>query len=176
MGLIFNRKSSLSGKRIFSGTMYKKRIADKDISKKDIRKISGEMGFATHGARHHFKKFLMKAQGGGLDRKEFHQGMQDMIAGGYVTKKRAMRMTKEAGITRTRRDLRYYKDISEYNAMQENKTSNDSGKVAGTGQSDAAENSNNRVQNINPRKSVAADKANQKSKPTSIYDILKPKF
>jgi hypothetical protein len=110
MGLIFNKKLPTGG------TVFKKRVSDKDISKKDIRKISEEMGFTRTGAEHHFKKFLMRAQEGGLDRKEFHKGMENMIREGYATKKQAMRMTREAGIER--KDLRYYKSMSEYRAME----------------------------------------------------------
>jgi len=115
MGLLFNRKTTFGGRTV-SSPVYKKRIADVDISKASIKKVAEEMGFTHMGAEHHFKKFLMKAQEGGLTREEFHKGMQDMIVGGYVTKKQAMHMTREAGIER--KDLRHYKDISEWDSAQ----------------------------------------------------------
>lgn len=169
MGLIFNKKLS-SG-----GMAFKKRIADKDISKKDIIKISEEMGFTRHGAEHHFKKFLMKAQSGGLDRKEFHEGMQDMIAEGYVTKKQAMRMTKEAGIER--KDLRYYKDISEYEATQKNKNPADAKKSVIAEQragSNRGKEGNGKIQATFEQQNnhIKSSEEGEETKPTSIYNIL----
>jgi len=162
MGLIFNKKLPTGG------TVFKKRIADKDISKKDIRKISEEMGFTRTGAEHHFKKFLMKAQSGGLDRKEFHEGMKDMITEGYVTKKQAMRMTREAGIER--KDLRYYKSMSEYKALDRNENVSENKKEASAARTDVRpkDNSPEKIET----KPVASASKIPEEKAISIYSLL----
>lgn len=162
MGLIFNKKLPTGG------TVFKKRIADKDISKKDIRKISEEMGFTRTGAEHHFKKFLMKAQSGGLDRKEFHGGMQDMIAEGYVTKKQAMRMTKEAGIER--KDLRYYKSMSEYKALDRSENVSENKKETSTERPAVRPKDNSSVR-VETKPAAPTNKIPEE-KATSIYSIL----
>lgn len=169
MGLIFNKKLPTGG------TVFKKRIADKDISKKDIRKISEEMGFTRHGAEHHFKKFLTKAQAGGLDRKEFHEGMQKMIAEGYVTKKQAMKMTKDAGIER--KDLYYYKDISELEATQKNKSPEEARKAIVAEQhaglsKEKEGNGKTQVTFEQQHNHVEPSEEDEKTKPKSIYSIL----
>jgi len=162
MGLIFNKKLPTGG------TVFKKRIADKDISKKDIRKISEEMGFTRTGAEHHFKKFLMKAQSGGLDRKEFHEGMRDMIVKGYVTKKQAMRMTRESGIER--KDLRYYKSMSEYKALDRNKDVSENKKEASAVKTDVRPKDNS-LEKIETKPVASASKIPEE-KATSIYSLL----
>lgn len=119
MGLIFNRKSSLNDKKTFSSTIYKKRVADSDINKRDIRKISKEMGFTRSGAKKKFEKILTKDQRGGLTREEVHDGFQKMILEGKITKRQAMAMMKKAGVgSGASKSLRYFRDISEWNAAR----------------------------------------------------------
>lgn len=117
MGLLFNRKTSLDGKFQHSSNIFRKRIADKDINRWNIRDVSKELGFTHVGARTKFKEMLTKAQRGGLTREEVHGGLQDMIGQGYVTEKQAMRMAKELGLKR--KSLRYFKDMSEMKRIAE---------------------------------------------------------
>ncbi len=111
MGLLFNRKSSLNGKRQFNNNRYVKRIADAEITKYDIHHISKEVGLNHPGARHHLAQMLKKDQIGGLTREEVHNDLQTLIAEGYVTKNKAREVAKELGLRDKR--FRKFKDLSE---------------------------------------------------------------
>ena len=154
----------------------KKRISDSEISNQDARKISGELGFNHSGERCEFEKALH----GPVTREKIHEKLQEMVAKGIITEKKAKSVINQLGIER--KDLRTFKDISEYNATQKNKTSKNGGESAIVEQH--ADSKNNSRTHISARlntvsdtaKPVKTDEENEKTKPASIYNILRPKF
>lgn len=97
----------------------KKRFSDGEVSNQDARKISGELGFNHPGARREFEKSLH----GSVTREKIHDKLQEMVASGKITEKKARSVVNQLGVER--KDLRTFRDISEYRAIHKNETARD---------------------------------------------------
>lgn len=135
----------------------KKRISDSEISNRDAKKISGELGFSHGGERHEFEESLH----GSVTREKIHDKLQEMVAKGKITEKKARSVTNQLGIER--KDLRTFEDVSEYRLMHKNEISKDSDKSAVVRQSVYDKNNNS-----NPEETEDSGV----KKPRSIYNIL----
>jgi hypothetical protein len=118
--LIFNRKSS-SGSMIF-----RKKVADIDISNKYIKKTLGKAvaSYARAGEKTGLKKYFVEStisdQKGGYRREELHDRLQEAIGKGLISKKKAIEFSLEAGLTgNMNKRFRKFKDQSEYKPFQE---------------------------------------------------------
>lgn len=105
MGILFNKKSG-------SGAMVNRRlIKDHDLTKRDIRSVTKQVSFAKGSAQRKFKDMLTHAQHGGLTREEVHEGLHEMIEGGYIRGHKAIEVARELGLNR--KDLRRFEGRSE---------------------------------------------------------------
>ncbi len=137
-------------------THSKKRFSDGEISNRDAKNISGELGFNRAGARREFEKALH----GPVTREKIRKKLQDMVAGGKISDEKAKSVIRQLGVTR--KDLCDFKDISEYRAIHKNETLKKGDKSTNAGQPIDS--------------SLKKKEDNSAKKATSIYDILTPKF
>lgn len=130
----------------------KKRIPDSEISNRDARKISGGLGFNRAGERYEFEEVLH----GPVTREKIHEKLQEMVAKGRITEEKAKSVVSQLGIER--KDLRNFKDISEYKAIHVNETPKE-GNESAVAVQDKIKRSN-------------LEKANNSEAKKSIYSIL----
>ena len=165
MGLLFKRKSS-SGNIINT-----KRIAGTDLSKSLINKVGSKLSFSATGARGKFKKIF--DSGKGINREEVHEGLQEMIGEGYLTKNKASQIAKEVGLTE--KEYRRFEGLSEMDRQKRQQEKTSSSKLASTDkikkEKEISNDKNGSVAKTeekggrNPIKSLA---------PTSSYDQVQP--
>jgi len=102
----------------------KKRFSDGEISNRDARNISGGLGFNHSGERREFEKVLQ----GSVTREKIHEKLQEMVAKGRITEEKAKSVVGQLGIER--KDLRSFRDVSEYRAIHKNETPKEAGESA----------------------------------------------
>lgn len=142
----------------------KKRISDSEISNRDAKKISGELGFNHASERCEFEEALH----GPVTREKIHDKLQEMVAKGKITEKKAKSVINQLGIER--KDLRTFEDVSEWkkNHHLEKSEEPQSADIEKR-KTESSTAANNLSQNASQSD---FEKANTDKKPKSIWSIL----